>query len=122
MTWRTDAACRGADADLFFPDRGDNEAAAAAVAICAGCTVRAECLEEALSRPEPLGIWGGKTTVERRYLRRERKRELPEHGTAARYGRGCRCEACRGAEAERKRPYQARRPLSGYASSGRSRT
>ena len=71
MTWRTNAACRGADPDLFFPDRGDNAAVAQALAVCAGCTVRAECLEEALSRPELLGVWGGKTAVERRQIRRQ---------------------------------------------------
>ena len=71
MTWRTNAACRGADSNLFFPDRGDNAAVAQALAICATCTVRAECLEEALSRPELLGVWGGKTAVERRQIRRQ---------------------------------------------------
>ncbi len=73
MTWRDDAACRGADSNLFIPDRGANGVAAVekALAICATCTVRAECLEEALSRPELLGVWGGKTAVERRQIRRQ---------------------------------------------------
>ena len=35
------AACVGADPALFFPDPGDAEAEAPAVAICAGCPVRA---------------------------------------------------------------------------------
>ena len=90
MTWRDDAACRGADPDLFFPYRGDNEASAAAVAVCARCTVRAECLEEALSRPELLGVWGGKTPAERRQIRRQQREATePVHGIRARYDEGC---------------------------------
>ena len=93
MTWRTNAACRGADSNLFIPDRGANGVAAVekALAICATCTVRAECLEEALSRPELLGVWGGKTAVERRYMRKD---HAHEHGTTTGYSRGCRCDAC----------------------------
>ena len=53
------AACRGADPDLFFPDRGDAAAAAAAVAICTGCPVRAACYARAVRNGERSGIWGG---------------------------------------------------------------
>ena len=97
MTWRTNAACRGADSNLFIPDRGANGVAAVekALAICATCTVRAECLEEALSRPELLGVWGGRTPTERRYLRKD---HAHEHGTTTGYSRGCRCDACREAK------------------------
>jgi WhiB family redox-sensing transcriptional regulator len=50
-------ACRSADPDLFFPQPG--ESADAAMAICAGCPVRAECLELARTNGEQFGIWGG---------------------------------------------------------------
>jgi hypothetical protein len=50
-------ACRDADPGLFFPPPG--ESADAAMAICAGCPVRAECLELALANGERFGVWGG---------------------------------------------------------------
>jgi hypothetical protein len=50
-------ACRDADPGLFFP--GPGESADAAVAICAGCPVRAECLELAHANGERFGVWGG---------------------------------------------------------------
>jgi Transcription factor WhiB len=53
------AACAGADPALFFPDRGDTEAEAAAVAICAGCPIRAACYARAVQNGERSGIWGG---------------------------------------------------------------
>ena len=58
---------------MFFPDRG--QPATEAKRICAGCEVRAECLEYALNRPEPTGIWGGATDRERRQLRRKLTRD-----------------------------------------------
>ncbi|MEM7323501.1 MAG: WhiB family transcriptional regulator [Actinomycetota bacterium] len=66
--WYVDGACRGLDPDLFFPERG--ESTADAKAVCAGCVVRAECLEWALATRERFGIWGGTSERERRRLRR----------------------------------------------------
>jgi hypothetical protein len=56
----TGAACRSSDPALFFPEPGDQAAEAAAVAICAGCPVRAACYAGAAARGERWGIWGGK--------------------------------------------------------------
>jgi transcription factor WhiB len=53
------AACPGADPALFFPDPGDTETEARAVAICAGCPARAACYERARLNRERWGIWGG---------------------------------------------------------------
>jgi WhiB family redox-sensing transcriptional regulator len=39
-----------------------------AKSICSSCPVRQECLEYALSIPEPHGIWGGMNESERRRL------------------------------------------------------
>ena len=73
--WRSDAACRGTDPDAFFPVAEAGPAyerqVAAAKAVCAGCPVRAECLDEALARI-PDGIAGGLTPAERRRLARGR--------------------------------------------------
>jgi transcription factor WhiB len=51
------AACRGADACLFFPEPGESDAQAKA--ICAVCPVQAECLAAALANGERYGVWGG---------------------------------------------------------------
>lgn len=69
--WRAAGNCVGVDPDLFFPKRG--ESTREAKAVCQGCTVRDECLEHALARPERYGIWGGASERERRRLRRARR-------------------------------------------------
>jgi WhiB family transcriptional regulator, redox-sensing transcriptional regulator len=70
-TWRDDAACKGLETDTFFPST-DAEAGPAKL-ICAGCPVRAECLEWALLSRQEDGVWGGLTDNERRRLRRRRR-------------------------------------------------
>jgi len=42
--------------------------------ICASCPVREACLEYAMARKEPFGIYGGLTAHERHLLRRDRAR------------------------------------------------
>ncbi len=72
--WQQRAACRGPHAAVFFPpstaerreDRDTREHEAKR--ICQGCTVRADCLDYALTIREPHGIWGGLTELERRPL------------------------------------------------------
>ena len=65
--WKAEGACRDHDPDVFFPDRGED--ADTAKRICAGCTVRRECLTYALTTPrERNGIWGGTSGRERRKL------------------------------------------------------
>ena len=68
--WQDDANCLGVDPDFFFPERGASTREAKAV--CAGCEVRADCLEYALVNGEKFGIWGGMSERERRRLRRQR--------------------------------------------------
>lgn len=67
--WRFRAACREVDPELFFPPPAAGPSydaqVAKAKAVCAGCPVRAECLDEALRRI-PDGICGGLTPEERR--------------------------------------------------------
>src|SRR4030065_1737638 len=71
LAWQDDANCRGANADLFFPERGAS--ARTAKAICRECQVRAECLEFAIVTGEKFGIWGGMSERERRRVRRDRQ-------------------------------------------------
>jgi WhiB family redox-sensing transcriptional regulator len=73
-----DAACKGADTDLFFgPDAefvtARQQREATAKAICAGCPVRDACLAYALDTREAYGIWGGMNEDERRALLRQRR-------------------------------------------------
>ena len=70
-SWVQRAHCVGLDADLFFPDRG--EPTRDAKAGCAGCEVREECLDYALSTGQKFGVWGGTSERERRALRRMRR-------------------------------------------------
>lgn len=66
--WRSAAACRSADPDLFFPISGSGpalEQAAEAMAICATCRARRECLAFALRTGQVHGIWGGTTEDQR---------------------------------------------------------
>jgi len=75
--WASLGACRSADPDLFFPVPGHRlveKQIARAKAICAGCAVRPECLEFALTNHQAFGIWGGTTAEDRRLVRRRRRR------------------------------------------------
>lgn len=65
------------DPDQWFPLAADTakarEQAADAIAVCAACPVRADCLELSLRHAADLGahgIWGGLVERERRSLRR----------------------------------------------------
>jgi WhiB family redox-sensing transcriptional regulator len=70
-TWRQEAACRDFETDIFFPD--SDEQAAPALAVCASCPVREQCLDFALTTNQSDGIWGGTTETERRRIRRRRR-------------------------------------------------
>ena len=69
------AACAGADPALFFPDPGDTETEAQAVAICAVCPVRAACYDRAAQNGERWGIWGGRNLSRAAELRRSQLAE-----------------------------------------------
>lgn len=67
--WAAQAACRTTDPDsLFVQGAAQNRAKA----ICVGCTVRTECLADALDNHVEFGVWGGMTERERRALLRRR--------------------------------------------------
>lgn len=88
--WSEDAACRTGDSDALFADSAGQ---ARAKTICTGCSVRTECLAEALDNRIEWGVWGGMTERERRALLRRRphvaswKRVLLD-GKAAQSGSG----------------------------------
>jgi len=66
--WQERALCAQTDPEAFFPEKGGSTREAKR--ICAGCEVKAECLEYALAQDERFGIWGGLSERERRRLRR----------------------------------------------------
>ena len=66
---RACAPQRGVDPDWFFIETG---VPVAAIAVCAGCVVRAACLEHALAKPERYGVWGGLSANQRERIRRNR--------------------------------------------------
>lgn len=81
--WWERAACRGMPIELFFPGRGDTSIREA-LAVCADCPVREECLDDALShsREGTYGIWGGMSERQREYARRDRRRAALAGGEA----------------------------------------
>lgn len=61
--WRPKAECLGEDTDFFYIDeRSSNQPA---MAVCARCEVRPECLIEAIETNERWGIFGGMLPIER---------------------------------------------------------
>jgi WhiB family transcriptional regulator, redox-sensing transcriptional regulator len=71
LYWWEDAACRTADAELFFTPEGvakeqRRAAEQQAKLICLRCPVRDDCLEAALTHDESYGIWGGLSARERK--------------------------------------------------------
>jgi WhiB family transcriptional regulator, redox-sensing transcriptional regulator len=70
--WHARGLCRRElSPDAWFPDASDTPEALEAARICRRCPVQAECLGQALARPEQHGIWGATNPTERRRLRRE---------------------------------------------------
>lgn len=73
--WHTDAACRGANTDLFFGDDSHEtrptlrrSVLGTARRICRGCPVRQECLDWALTNNEDYGIWAGTSGRQRKRM------------------------------------------------------
>lgn len=63
------------DPELFFAEApADVEAAKA---LCQGCKIRAACLEGALDRREPWGVWGGELLLRGMIVPRKRPRGRP---------------------------------------------
>lgn len=68
--WQDFAACHDRDLATFFHPtnargRSRHQRETLAKAICAGCSVRLECLDYAVRAREPYGVWGGLTETER---------------------------------------------------------
>ena len=80
-TWQDQAACRGADVELFFSIEEDEQARA--LEYCRSCPVRDACLETAVTNQEMYGIWGGMVEGDRRRIIRDLRRKHREARKAA---------------------------------------
>lgn len=76
--WEADAACLGADLNLFYaPNYFERRLVkvareAKAKTFCRACPVLERCREYALESGEDHGVWGGLNEMERRRIRRRR--------------------------------------------------
>ena len=73
--------CHSADPELFFNDSA--EVVAQAKALCGGCPMKAKCLQGALSRAEPCGVWGGELFDEGQVIQSKRSPGRPVKVAAA---------------------------------------
>jgi WhiB family transcriptional regulator, redox-sensing transcriptional regulator len=73
-------AC-GLAPELFFAD--DPGSIARARMLCASCQARAACLEGALQRGEPWGIWGGELLLNGVVVGAKRRRGRPRKSVVA---------------------------------------
>ncbi|GGD12874.1 WhiB family transcriptional regulator [Nocardioides daphniae] len=67
--WSSKAACKDSSPDQLFVRGAEQNKAKQ---LCNGCSVRTECLAEALDNQIEWGVWGGMTERERRALLRRR--------------------------------------------------
>jgi WhiB family redox-sensing transcriptional regulator len=72
--WRNYAECRGIDPAIMFPINGPGVDVAKGV--CAKCVSIDPCLEEALTKREVHGVWGGASERERRRILRRRRQSI----------------------------------------------
>lgn len=91
--WQDQAACAEIGTALFLPDddsgddRWNSSTYTAGKRVCAGCPVRADCLEHAMAmeggsaHQYRSGLWGGLTPNQRAQLARARRARTT--GTAA---------------------------------------
>jgi len=114
--WTRQAACNGQAAGDRDPWHPSLDATAAqerraygwARAVCLGCPVQVACTRYGLEllTAEPVeGMYGGLRPDQLRSLARRLERaarKQAQHGTRARYVKGCRCVGCRAENARRE--------------------
>ncbi len=68
-------------AELFFAERPED--LALAKSLCTGCPMQRECLDGALQRGEPWGVWGGELVIGGVVTRHKRGRGRPRKAHTA---------------------------------------
>ena len=77
LDWRSRAACRDKDPELFFPVGNTGTAfqqITEAKSVCTACEVADSCLKCAINTNQDYGVWGGMSEDERRALKRRTMR------------------------------------------------
>ena len=77
-SWRVDARCADTSSalvGLFFSEQLDD--ILRAKAFCQECPVRQPCLDAAIARREPWGVWGGELFANGKVLAQKRRRGRP---------------------------------------------
>lgn len=64
--WMSEGLCRQGNPDIWMSTKQADQRRAAS--ICMDCKQRITCLEYAMRRKEPHGVWGGFTERQRRRL------------------------------------------------------
>ena len=67
--------CHTADPELFYSET--DQGIAEAKALCSTCPARNACLDGALSRQEPCGVWGGQLIEDGVIIERKRRAGRP---------------------------------------------
>lgn len=67
--------CHTAEPDTFFAE--DDLTIEYAKSLCGGCPLQSDCLEGALSRSEPCGVWGGELFQDGRPIAQKRRAGRP---------------------------------------------
>jgi WhiB family redox-sensing transcriptional regulator len=78
---RRSLPCRVEDPDLWFAD--DPARLEVAKSLCDTCPIRSACLDGALDRGEPWGVWGGEIFERGAVIARKRPRGRPRKVVAA---------------------------------------
>ena len=73
--------CQADDGQLWFAEHPDDVETAKAA--CLACPLQAECLEGALERAEPWGVWGGQLLLGGEVVARKRPRGRPRKDSVA---------------------------------------
>lgn len=63
--------CHNSDPELFFAE--EENLIEVAKSLCSSCPVKRECLEGALSRSEPVGVWGGELFLDGEVIAERRR-------------------------------------------------
>lgn len=77
----TTPPCQTMEPELWFAETP--EGLEYAKALCATCPLRTMCLQGALERREPWGVWGGEILVDGQVIARKRVRGRPRKDVAA---------------------------------------
>ena len=65
-SWMNDSKCYADDGITWFPQQGERHLTLMAKEFCKNCAVRERCLDWALENEIMYGVWGGRSSAERR--------------------------------------------------------